>query len=169
MKKVMICLAACAAAAACLLTLAACKSSGKSDSSVDSSSSKSIQSASIAAGGLNSDGKYGTVADFVNSEEMQDRLKSMTASMSEGGLTVEMAGQGSTLSMIFTYGEELDEAAAASISTALLAALDQMTDVFEEIAGELKEKVEVDDPQVEVIYKTTDGTELCSRTYSPAE
>lgn len=187
MKKNLIRLIACVAAAACVLSFAACSSNDKTASSaasgseavglpassaVESSqaaSSSETAASSEAAGGMTANGKYATVEDFVNSDSMQKQLESMKSSFSGNGMSIDVTGEGNKLIYTFTYTEDLDDDQIESVSAALESALEQMAGTFESVASSLKAAVEVESPVVVVAYVTADGTELCSKEFTPAE
>ncbi len=185
MKKNLIRLTACALGAMCVLTFAACSgdkpSSSAASTASDPQSSAAVSSAaqssqaaesqpasSAAAGGLNANGKFDTVEDFVNSDLMQTQLDSMKSSLDDDTMSIELTGEGNKLIYTFTY-KDLEGVDAATLGPALESSLENMASTFESIASSLKSAVEVDDPVVVVTYLGPDGEELCSKEFTPAE
>ncbi len=183
MKKNIIRLLACAMGVVCMMSLAACggnnnSSAAKGDNSsaasgVESSQPASSEAASsAAAGGLNANGKYNTVEDFVNSDLMQSQFESMKSQLEgdDDSMSIDLSAEGNKLIYSFTYSAEaLEGVDTDTLATTLDSAMDSMASTFEGIASSLKDAVDVDDPVVEVTYYTSDGTELCSREFTPAE
>lgn len=182
MKKFLIRLLACAAAAACTLSLTACNSENKAESENLSSSSgvssavssSSVESAagssavsSQASGGVNANGKYTTVEDFANSDLIQRQLETMRSNLGDKG-EIDITGEGNKLIYTFVYNDVADSDVEA-MSAALSAALDQAANTYETVAAALRDAAEVDDPVVVVTYKTQNGTELCSKEFTPVE
>ncbi len=149
-------------------------SSEASSESIASSSAVSDADASSTAlsdDNLTSSGKFATIEDFVNSSIMQAQFETMKKQVEgdgDEGMTVDLTGEGNKLIYTFTY-TELDDVDQETLSTVLEAGLDQEADTFEDVASSLKSAVEVENPVVVVTYKAPDGSELCSREFSPAE
>lgn len=166
MKQKFIRVAACVLLVTFVLPLAAC-SSNKAPGAPSSSAAENASSApensgseptsSASAGGLNANGKYDTVEDFVNSDLMQGQLETMKSQL---GDISKVTGEGNK--MIFTVTYDLGDQDQAVVS----AAMDTMAPAFEAMAGSLKEAVEAEDPVIVVTYMTKDGTELYSREFS---
>ena len=168
MKKISIRLLALALAACLVLALGACGGGNNSNdnSAADNSKGESTPVSSAVTGGEpNADGKYATVADLVNSPEMQSQLESMKDQFSGNGASLDITGEGNKLIYTFTY-DDLGDQDAEEISAALESAMESMASVFESIAGSLPESVEAANPTVVVTYKVSDGTELFSKEYS---
>ncbi len=162
--------------AVCLLSLSACSTGKKPDSSSGSSvesagssteSTGGAGTSSVAsAGGRTETGKYATVKDFVNSDLMQNQLKTMREQLGTGENGLEVNVTGEENKMVFTFLYKLGDQDAKTVSAYLEGAMESMEKSFEVTAASLKEAVEVENPVVVVTYVAEDGTELYSKEFS---
>ncbi len=179
-------------AAACILSLAGCSGSNSSSSSkdADSSSSQAVSSsvpessassavenssaaddqsgaASSIEGleGLNANGKFDTITDFVNSDMMQEQIASLKGNLEDAGMGLEIGAEDNKLIYRYTVSgvtEDTIEVMAEALSTAM----EGQASLFESVASALKAAVEVEDPVVVVTYLTESGEEIYSQEFT---
>ncbi len=194
MKKNLIRLATSVLGMACVLSLAACGGMGGSPkagnssaapassavsaadptvSAVESSEASGSISGMVSSAAQNAavTGKFASVEEFVNSDLIQSQLETLKSTAEESGTGIDITGEGDKLIYTFTYGDlgELDETAKSTMASALESALDAQADTFTGVAASLKAAVEVENPVVVVRYVTSDGEELYSQEFTPAE
>ena len=172
MKKLFTSLLALALSAVMLLSLAACGDEADT-ASTDTASSSSTQTVSqeesgdgevsSESNGTTASGKFATIEDYINSEEMKAELDSMIDMMEGLGMKIEVLGDGDKLIYRYTYNEQMP---ADTLADTLLASLDAQASTFESVASSLKLLVEVEDPIVVVEYYNADGTEICSKEFT---
>lgn len=165
MKKNFIRLIACAIAVSSIVSLAACGDSSSSSQAESSAASTVSTVSEVSADDNGTSDKYASIADFVNSDEMQEQVASIQESMAESGLSVEVTGEDNKLIYTYVY-EDLGDADVEAIAAGLEEALDEMADTFAGVASTLTETVEVENPVVVVSYKTSDGTVLCEKEFN---
>lgn len=167
MKKNFIRLIACAIAVSSIVSLSACGDSSTASSQAASSAASTVSTVSDAevSSAAAADGKYASISDFVNSDEMQSQVASMQESLGESGLTMEISGEDNKLIYTYTYADLSDDVVEA-VAEGLEDALDEMADTFVGVASSLTETVNVENPVVVVCYKTSDGTVLCEKEFT---
>ena len=101
--------------------------------------------------------KFGSISDFVNSDEFQQQLDAAMSSTEGSGLNLEITGEDNKLIYSYTYQEEMPAEAAEQLQ----AALEAQASTLEGIASELKNAVNVENPVVVVEYLNPDGSVLC--------
>lgn len=121
--------------------------------------------------GLNENGKFNTLDDFINSSIMQDQLEDQVSSLEEAGISCDISADGEKL--IYTYTITDDSVTSAADMSALKESLDSslesQTDVFTSVAASLPDAVEgMKNPVVVVRYLDSTGAEITSREF-PAE
>lgn len=99
-------------------------------------------------------------------DEMQSQIKEAKESVEDGTLTMDIVAEGNKLVYVYTYQTDLDIEATKE---ALATAIEQQASVFENVAKEIKNAVNVENPIVEVRYLAKDGTEICSQEFTAAE
>ena len=109
--------------------------------------------------------KFGSISDFVNSDEFQQQLDAAMSSTEGSGLNLEITGEDNKLIYSYTYQEEMPAEAAEQLQ----AALEAQASTLEGIASELKNAVNVENPVVVVEYLNPDGSVLCSMEFSAQE
>ena len=109
-----------------------------------------------------SNGKIDSIEAFVATDEMQSQIKSVE----DGTLTMDIVAEGNKLVYVYTYQTDLDIEATKE---ALATAIEQQASVFENVAKEIKNAVNVENPIVEVRYLAKDGTEIYSQEFTAAE
>lgn len=121
--------------------------------------------------GLNENGKFNTLDDFVNSSIMQDQLDEQVSSLEDAGISCEITAEGEKLVYSYTL---VDDSITSSVDmTALKESLDssleEQADVFTGVAASLPAAVEgMENPVVVVRYLDNTGAEITSREF-PAE
>ena len=109
--------------------------------------------------------KFGSISDFVNSDEFQQQLDAAMSSTEGSGLNLEITGEDNKLIYSYTYQEGMPAEAAEQLQ----AALEAQASTLEGIASELKNAVNVENPVVVVEYLNPDGSVLCSMEFSAQE
>lgn len=164
MKKIFIRLIACAIAVSSMVSLAACgdsAASSQADSSAVSSTASTVDTETSSVAEVE---KYASISDFVNSDEMQSQLAAISDSLADSGMTMEVTGEDNKLIYTYIYGD-LGDADVDAIAEGLESAVDEMAETFSGVAASLTDTVEVENPVVVVIYKTSDGTVLCEKEF----
>lgn len=121
--------------------------------------------------GLNENGKFNTLDDFINSSIMQDQLEEQVASLEESGISCEITADGEKLVYSYTL---TDDSVTSSLDMAALkesldSSLESQADVFTNVAASLPDAVEgMENPAVVVRYLDSTGAEITSREF-PAE
>ena len=106
-------------------------------------------------------GKYATMEEYVQSDEMQAQIASLQQTIDAQGLSMTITGEGNKLIYTYTYLSEVSDL----VGDALESALQQQSSTFESVAETLKQAVDVDNPVVVVRYLSSDGTEICSMEF----
>lgn len=111
--------------------------------------------------------KFDTMEAFIASDVMQSQLKEAKDSVEDGTLTIDIVAEGDKLVYVYTYQQDIDVDYAKE---ALASALDQQAATFENVAKEIKNAVNIENPVVVVRYLTKDGSEIYSQEFTaPAE
>lgn len=118
------------------------------------------------ASGLTASGKYATLEEFINSDEMKEQMETQTAALEGTGLSVELAAEGGKLIYNFTITDP--NVAAALDVAALESSLDSQASTYESIASTIPLAVEVENPSVVVRYLDSTGAELLSKEFVPS-
>ena len=118
---------------------------------------------SAACNNSSSNGKFNSIADFVNSAEMQEQIKSLKATFKAQGMDVDMTGEGNKLIYTYTFAKGTDLTGAAET---LKAGLKKEASTFKQVASTIKQGVNVKDPVVVVTYKDSDGKTIYSEEFT---
>lgn len=118
------------------------------------------------ASDLTASGKYATLEEFINSDEMKEQMETQTAALEGTGLNVELAAEGGKLIYNFTITDP--NVAAALDVAALESSLDSQASTYESIASTIPLAVEVENPSVVVRYLDSTGAELLSKEFVPS-
>ena len=118
------------------------------------------------ASDLSATGKYATLEEFINSDEMKEQMETQTAALEGTGLSVELAADGSKLIYNFTITDS--NVAVALDVAALESSLDSQASTYEAIASTIPLAVEVENPSVVVRYLDSTGAELLSKEFVPS-
>lgn len=116
--------------------------------------------------GLSDSGKYATLEEFINSDEMKEQMETQSAALEGTGLSVELTADGSKLIYNFTITDP--NVAAALDVAALESSLDSQASTYESIASTIPLAVEIENPSVVVRYVDNAGTELLSKEFVPS-
>ncbi len=111
------------------------------------------------------------VEDWVSSEEAAqyvEVLNTTIGAMSNGMMTTEFEGEGNTLSMVFvlsaealgTDGSDLTDEQKSAVEAQMQQQFDGLKDQFQPMRDELKETIGTSDLVVQIVYRTSNGTEL---------
>ncbi len=111
------------------------------------------------------------VEDWVSSEEAAqyvEVLNTTIGAMSNGMMTTEFEGEGNTLSMVFvlsaealgTDGSDLTDEQKSVVEAQMQQQFDGLKDQFQPMRDELKETIGTSDLVVQIVYRTSNGTEL---------
>lgn len=111
-----------------------------------------------------------TAEDWVSSEEASTYVN-LFNTMFNGAMTTEFEAEGNTLSMVFilstetlgTDGSDLTDEQKEAMETQMQQQYDGLKDQFEPMRDELKETIGASDLVVQIIYRTSNGTELFSQ------
>ncbi len=111
---------------------------------------------------LTSCGKFDTVKEWVESEDVQKELNDTIADLDDSSMKMEVLGEDDKLIYSYTFLEEVPD----GIAEQLESALNEQASTFEEVAASLKEEVDVENPIVVVEYLNSDGSEICSQEFT---
>lgn len=130
------------------------------DDSKTDSTSESTDDDSNSLAGL---GKYDSVADYVNSDLIQNQISSIKESLAESGMDMEVTGEDNKLIYTYTYSEltQVD-----GMADALASGLDAQADTFKSVAKSLKAAVDEENPVVVVRYMDANGDEIYSQEFT---
>lgn len=111
-----------------------------------------------------------TAEDWVSSEEASTYVN-LFNTMFNGAMTTEFEAEGNTLSMVFilstetlgTDGSDLTDEQKEAMETQMQQQYDGLKDQFEPMRDELKKTIGASDLVVQIIYRTSNGTELFSQ------
>lgn len=121
--------------------------------------------------GLNENGKFNTLDDFINSSIMQEQLEEQVVALEESGISCEITAEGDKLVYSYTL---VDDSLTSSVDMSVLkesldSSLEEQADIFAGVAASLPDAVEgIENPAVVVRYLDNTGTEITSREF-PAE
>lgn len=113
----------------------------------------------VACGGK----QYSSVSDYLNSDEVKTELSNAQKSLDGSGISVEVTADGDK--MVYTYNcENLEKS--DELVTAMESQLSKADATFQSGANQMKEFVDVENGQIEVIYLDKNGETICSKTYT---
>ncbi len=101
---------------------------------------------------------------FVESDTVQDEIKSMTASL-ESMMDIEVRTENTQLIFDYTYKDEIPDGAVDLVVPQLETAFDSMSSVFENLIDEIETEIRVDDVSILIIVNNSDGTKLFDYEY----
>ena len=154
------------------LIMASCANAPKNTSSApESSVSNQTEPAASETGSLASASdettpvgtKFATMKEYAESPDVQKQMQAMADLFKDSGLEFSMTGEENRLIFTYTY---LEGAETSSFEEAIEQIIEKFTPTFEQIAGSLKNVVEVDNPVLVVRYTDADGTEVYSKEFS---
>lgn len=153
--------------------MVACSSEDKDTKTIDltgignSADETSAMPLSDAGAAVQADGM--TVDEWVNSEEAVTFVKTFNTVYAQQGITMELAAENGTLTMILVYSEEALGSDNAGLTDEQK---EEVQESMQQQYDEIKEQVissgnilkeEIDASRIHVIYKASDGTELFSQ------
>lgn len=107
--------------------------------------------------------QYSSVSDYLNADEVKSQLSQAQKSLEGSGITVDVTADGDK--MIYTYNcaklKKSDE-----LVTAMESQMAKADSTFQNAANEMKKFVDVENGQIEVTYKDSEGETICSKTYT---
>lgn len=162
MKKKTLRLMLCTALTVVALSFNACgdgkesKAASKDSTSVSESTDDDSESSAVL-------GKYDSVADYVNSDLIQNQISSIKESLAESGMEMEVTGEDNKLIYTYAYTEltEVD-----GMADALASGLDAQADTFKSVAKSLRAAVDEENPVVVVRYLDANGDEIYSQEFA---
>lgn len=108
--------------------------------------------------------KFSSVADYVNSDEVQKIIDETTAAYEGSGISVDIQANGDK--MVYVYSVEYENV--DGLAESLESGIEAQASTFQEAANELKELVKADNPTVVVKYVDINGNEIYSKEF-PAQ
>lgn len=108
-------------------------------------------------------GKFASVADYVNSDIVQNQLESMMDTVDSMGMDIKVYGEDNKLVYEYKFDTQMDNVDA--MAAALDSSLESQASTFEGVANSMKEVVNVDNPVVKVVYLNADGSEIFSKEF----
>lgn len=112
-------------------------------------------------------GRYSSIQEFIESDEMKSSLDSQIASLEGSGMEMEVTGEDNKLVYTFTITDP--DLSALMDAAALETSLDEQASTFESVASILPLAIDVENPVVVVRYVGADGAELASREFAPSD
>lgn len=107
--------------------------------------------------------KYSSVSDYLNSDEVKTQLSAAQKSMSGQGISVEVTADGDKMIYTYTY-KNLEKS--DKVVTEMESQLSKIDATFQSNVNQMKEFVEVDNGQIEVICLDKSGETIYSKTYT---
>lgn len=130
------------------------------DDSKADSTSESTGDDSDSSVGL---GKYDSVADYANSDLLQNQIASVKESLAESGMDLDVTGEDNKLIYTYAYAELIQT---DGLADALASSLDAQADAFKSVAESLKDAVDEENPVVVVRYMDANGDEIYSQEFA---
>ena len=161
MKKAVSRILAVGMAAVMALSLASCANPAPAAGSGSSDASSAASQASSTAS--KSSGKYASMKEDAESEEVQSQIKSLEDTVKAGGMELAIVGEDNKFIYAYTFTKDMN---VEGVADQLKKGLDAQAATFESVATSLKLAVDVENPVVVVKYINNDGTELYSQEFS---
>ena len=121
------------------------------------------EAAETQAGSTSDSGKFATVAEFANSEEVQSELEAQKKSLEGSGMDIAITGEDNKLIYTFTYLEMENQ---DGMAEALQQGLEAEKTTFSGVAKSIKLAVDVENPIVVVRYLDSTGAEIYSAEFT---
>lgn len=138
-----------------VFSLGAC---GKKDKHADNNGDKEDKKATQQS----ADVKCETIADYVNSQELQDQLAALRESVSGQDIDVTITSENNILIYTSKYNKlSVEDVDAAAIN----AGLDSNASSYTALAKALKESTNEENPIVRIVYLASDGQIIVSKDY----
>lgn len=108
---------------------------------------------------------YDTIADYVNSDEIQSALNSLRSTLQEG-MSIDVVAEGDNkLVYIFSY-QTIAHTEGDGMPEALESAIAKQDSVFQQTANSVKPFVNCDQVIVEIRYTDMNGAVIFSKSYT---
>lgn len=104
--------------------------------------------------------KYKSVEAYVNSDEVQDVLKSLEGQMS--GLNIDITADGDKMVYTYTY-EDLEKQ--DGMAEAIESEMEKEASTFQDTANEIKKVVDAKNPSVVIEYVDKNGETIYSKEF----
>ena len=109
-------------------------------------------------------GLYDSVEAYLETEEMQEMIESLRASVN--GMNIEVSAQGNKLIYTYTY---TDAVGPSTIGPILDEQMEKQASTFQTVAKQVKLVVNADEVLVQVVFQNPDGTVLSDTQFSSEE
>lgn len=148
------------------LSLVSCKSGGSTGSTTTTAPTAESTTAEATAdeNGL-VNGKFPTVEAFVKSDIMQETMKGLKESLEDEDMAIDLKADGNKLVYVFTI-KNVEEDQREAVKSGLESAMESQAETYENIAGSMKDAVDVENPVVVVLYQDGEGNEIYSREFT---
>lgn len=110
--------------------------------------------------------QYGSIQEYVDSEEHQTQLNALRESLSGSGMSVDMKAEQNVLVYVYRYDSMESGAFSQENLDALNQGLEEKAPSFQAVAEALKENTREKDPVVRVQYVSSDDKVLVTRDFS---
>ena len=146
------------------LSLVSCKSGGSTTTTTAPATESTTAEATADENGL-VNGKFPTVEAFVKSDIMQEMMKGLKESLEDEDISIDLKADGNKLVYVFTI-KNIEEDQREAMKSGLESAIETQVETYENIAGSMKDAVDVENPVVVVLYQDSEGNELYSREFT---
>lgn len=110
------------------------------------------------------DKPYASIQDYISDPEISQSIDSARESMGDK-ITFEYHAEGDMLFYDYTYTDQYDESAVATLKPVLETSLENNIDSFREVVDVIRKNVNVANPKLVVTYHNNDGTVIATRTF----
>lgn len=105
---------------------------------------------------------FGTLEDYLNSEEMQDSMELLQSMLEDSGMTMEITAQGNIMTYTYTY---TNLTASADAKKQLEDGLTAQASTFETTAESIASETGIEDVIIRVQYIDKNGTLICQQDF----
>ncbi len=151
-------IAACVSALMILSLAGCCSSSGSNDSSSNNDKSSSSSSSQQAT-----EKKFTNMKEYIASDEMKSQIDSITDTLKDSGLGFKTYADGDSIVFEYKFSKKVDGEKQAEY---IKSTVDSQKSTFETVLNYLKERVNVKEPTLKLIYLNSDGKEIYSTEIS---
>ena len=114
---------------------------------------------------LTKNGKpYASVQDYISDPEVKESIDSAKDSNSEI-VTFDYYADGNQLVYDYTYTQQYDEERVAEMKKSLDETLEKNSSYYMQVVDQLRKNVDVENPQLVMNYRNSDGTIIATRTF----
>ena len=113
--------------------------------------------------GTKANGLYASIEDYINSDMVQDQMKTLMDSMEGSGMDMKMFAEGDTLVYEYYY---TDIEKADGMAELLEEGLAEQASTFTSTATSLKTFIDVKNPKVEIRYIDCKGVLIYSKVFN---